>query len=464
MIKDLEFDKKDPFKGSSAMISRDQFFDKILPWTLMAFLIMTHLLVILGIELAHDEAYYWLYSKNLDWGYFDHPPMVAWIIKTTSWLGGEVGVRLGFLAGLVASGFLLQSLIPQENRWLWWLGLNIFPLISFSGLFALPDGALVFFSAFWIWALKYSLDRDNLKGALIIALATALLFYSKYHGIFYLIATIIALPHLVLKKNFWISAFVALILYAPHIHWQWAHEFSTFRYHFIERPKIGIGWKQPLEFLGVNFIIVGLLVAPHLWSLFFKRVATNSFEKSLKAMTCFILLFFLYSTLSKKMEANWTVAAGLSFLLFVCLKRNSLKQSSFFKAMGLLSLSIVLAAKIILVFPRLTSIKRVGEFHGWRSWAQSIASNNPDCLIAANRYQYAAKLSFYLGKEVSALNVRSRKNQFDYWDRSYMQNQTLCWVAEQDLFPGQDLVDPLGQKLTLVKGIPFELIMSYRGI
>ena len=32
-------------------------------------------------ELAHDEAYYWMYSKYLSWGYFDHPPMIALIIK-----------------------------------------------------------------------------------------------------------------------------------------------------------------------------------------------------------------------------------------------------------------------------------------------------------------------------------------------------------------------------------------------
>jgi len=25
------------------------------------------------LELHFDEAYYWLYSRNLDWGYFDHP-------------------------------------------------------------------------------------------------------------------------------------------------------------------------------------------------------------------------------------------------------------------------------------------------------------------------------------------------------------------------------------------------------
>lgn len=421
-------------------------------------------MVILETELSYDEAYYWLYSKKIDWGYFDHPPMVAWIIKSTSWLGGEIGVRLGFVLGLVGSGVLLQGLIPKENRWLWWLCLNIFPLIIFSGLFAVPDGGLVFFSAFWIWGLKYFLDNDNFKGALIVALASALLLYSKYHGIFYIIATIVALPHLIFKRNFWISAFFTLFLYFPHIYWQWNHDFSTLRYHFSERPRIDIGWKQPLDFIGLNFIFAGLFVAPYLWLSFFKRIATNSFERSLKAMTLLILAFFLYSTISKKMEVNWTVAAGISLLFFVCLKRNNFKQNRIFHFLGLLSLIIVFAAKIILIAPTLSSIKRVGELHGWKSWAQSIEANTLDCIIAANRYQYASKLSFYLGKEVSALNIRSRSNQFDYWDRSYMKNKKICWIAEQDIFQGEELVDPTGQKLTLVKGILFEHIMSYKEI
>ncbi len=24
-----------------------------------------------------DEAYYWLWSERLQWGYFDHPPLIA---------------------------------------------------------------------------------------------------------------------------------------------------------------------------------------------------------------------------------------------------------------------------------------------------------------------------------------------------------------------------------------------------
>ena len=31
--------------------------------------------------LNNDEAYYWMYSKYLDWGFFDHPPVIALMIK-----------------------------------------------------------------------------------------------------------------------------------------------------------------------------------------------------------------------------------------------------------------------------------------------------------------------------------------------------------------------------------------------
>ena len=47
-----------------------------------------------GTELFDDEAYYWVYSKFLDWGYFDHPPMIAVLIKIGYFIfPSELGVR-----------------------------------------------------------------------------------------------------------------------------------------------------------------------------------------------------------------------------------------------------------------------------------------------------------------------------------------------------------------------------------
>jgi len=164
------------------------------------------------------------------------------------------------------------------------------------------------------------------------------------------------------------------------------------------------------------------------------------------------------------MEANWTVAAGISLLVFVCLKPNNFKMNKSFLSLAAISLLLVLVAKVGLISPGLLPIKRIAEFHGWQEWAKDIESKDDDCIITANRYQYAAKLSFYLGKDVTSLNISSRKNQFDYWDRSHLKGKTICWLAEQDILPGETILTPTGQKLTFVKGVPFELIMSYKGI
>ncbi len=45
-------------------------------------------------NLTNDEAYYWVYSLRLDWGYFDHPPVVALFVRLGYlFFNNEFGVR-----------------------------------------------------------------------------------------------------------------------------------------------------------------------------------------------------------------------------------------------------------------------------------------------------------------------------------------------------------------------------------
>src|SRR5580700_4295525 len=46
--------------------------------------------------LTFDEAYYWMWSKHLAFGYYDHPPGVAFVIRAGTAIAGdtELGVRL----------------------------------------------------------------------------------------------------------------------------------------------------------------------------------------------------------------------------------------------------------------------------------------------------------------------------------------------------------------------------------
>ena len=61
------------------------------------------------LELYADEAQYWRWGQNLDWGYYSKPPMIAWMIHiSTSFLGDSEGA-IRFFAPVfhgIASFFL----------------------------------------------------------------------------------------------------------------------------------------------------------------------------------------------------------------------------------------------------------------------------------------------------------------------------------------------------------------------
>ncbi len=57
---------------------------RILFWLLLAMITLFRLAFANSIGLGVDESHYFLYSRHLAWGYFDHPPMVAWLARLTS--------------------------------------------------------------------------------------------------------------------------------------------------------------------------------------------------------------------------------------------------------------------------------------------------------------------------------------------------------------------------------------------
>jgi 4-amino-4-deoxy-L-arabinose transferase-like glycosyltransferase len=156
---------------------------KMLNFTLIPILLI-HFWIAAHFELSHDEAYYWLYSRNLDWGFFDHPPVVGLIIKLYSFLPkSELSVRAGFILLQMACVLLLMNLVNKSRQWMA-VGLFFaFPLASFAGLFALPDLPLLFMTSVYCFFLKRYLEKEDPYSILGLGLSIPLLLYSKYHGI-----------------------------------------------------------------------------------------------------------------------------------------------------------------------------------------------------------------------------------------------------------------------------------------
>ena len=419
----------------------------LLPVLIVQFWIAAHF------ELSHDEAYYWLYSRNLDWGFFDHPPVVGVIIKLFSFLPkSELSVRAGFILLQMASVYLVMGLVNKSRQWVALLLFFAFPLASFAGLFALPDLPLLFMTTVYCFYLKRYLEREDNISIIGLGVCIPLLLYSKYHGILLLFFTLIALPKLFKRKSFYLITIISLILFLPHLFWQYQHNFSTLRYHFLERPKANFQFSRLLEYTGAQIFLAGLFAGPIVWWTLFKGLAVSEFQRALKFISFGTVLFFFVSIFSKKFEANWTIFLTIPLILLSA--ESPLWEKRWPRGILMGSVVLVFGIRFLLVVdPATVGIKRLNEFHGWKNWALSVQEKCQHPILA-NTYQMASKLSFYLDQPVHALNYGSRKNQFDYWtpDTHYYLTPEVCYVTDKGEFPGEVLPSPDGKNLKLVQG------------
>lgn len=411
-------------------------------------------IVAAGFGLSHDEAYYWLFSRHLDVGYFDHPPFVAAVIALFSFLPHhEFSVRAGFILLQAGTLIILFKLIDRA----YWRNAFIlffsFPLASYAGLLALPDMPLLFMTAAYFYFLKEFLAKKK-SGVWMLGIVIPLLLYAKYHGILLVFFTIIAVPRIVLRKDFWVVAFLSLVLFAPHIWWQKENNFPTLKYHFLERPSSEFSLKRIFDYLGTQVLLSGLLCGPILLWQLIKFRARDSFQRVLVFSSWGILGFFLLSTISKKVEANWTISVAVPFIIL--LASSDIWNKRWARMFLGASFAIVLSVRLVFLFPQLP-IKRIHEFHGWDKWAKTVSEKCGDLKIMANSYQIASKLSFYLERDIGALNYRSRKNQFDFW--KWNLSGDVCYITDKSQFTGESITTPENKVLQIVKNLTVEELL-----
>ena len=379
-------------------------------------------------NLLFDEAYYWKYQTQLDWGYFDHPPMIAWLIKPGYTLfGNELGVRFSIILLLLLMIYLLEYLVRPKNLKLFYALISSIAIFHFIGFLALPDLPLLFFTTTFFIAYNHYLKKDSFKNNVFLAIAIALLLYTKYHGILVVFFTVLSNIKLFRKRSFWVVTAIALLLYLPHILWQYDHDWASFRFHLIERRYNDYEALFTFEYLIAQPIISGPLVGiPLIW-FFFKTKPKTNFQNALKYTGIGVYVFFFISSFKGHVESNWTFTALIPLILlgYDGIEKSQ-KTTSYIYRTFPISLILILAIRFYLLYdflPNSWDVKT--EFHQWKSWAKTIKNHTEGkTVIFANSYQKASFYEFYSGDpSYSFNNVWGRKNQFSIWDIT--QNQ--CW-------------------------------------
>lgn len=370
-------------------------------------------------ELQDDEAYYWVYSQYLDWGYFDHPPMIGLLIKMGyAIFPNELGVRLFPLLLNLLSLVIIEKLIDKKNWLLFYIIALSMAVIQVAGFIAVPDIPLIFFTALFFLFYKNFITKSSLTNSVLLGFSIALLFYSKYHAVLIVLFVILSNLKLFTKYHIYIAGMVALLLFAPHLWWQYQHDWVSFRYHLFESNVNAYKPSFTLNYIAGQFLLPGPIAGFILLPAAILYKTKNQTERALKFMMAGIYLFFLLSSFRGKVEGNWTSPA---FVAIIVLAHQFLLdkirwQKWLFKLLPI-TLILVLLVRIILI-EDIVPLKAVKErYHSWKAWPKEMYKRTEGLpIVFSNSYQRASKYWFYSGQMTYSLNQhKERKNNYNFW-------------------------------------------------
>ncbi len=294
------------------------------PLIALSFLTLARLAVAAAMPLAPDEAYYWVWSRDLAPGYLDHPPMVAlWIWAGTALLGdGALGVRL--LAPLSAAlGSILlaragEDLLPGRHAGLIAAGLlNATLLFGVGAVTMTPDTPVLLFWTAALWALGRLVATGQAHWWLVAGGAIGLAATSKYTGLllgFGVLVWVLAVPAMrpwLRRPAPWLGGMLAVLVFAPVLAWNAAHGWASFAkqggragvFDFARAPQfLGelIGGQ-----LGLATPVIAVLCAAGM-VLAGRRLRDRDPAWSLlAALSLLPALLFLEHALGDRVQANW---------------------------------------------------------------------------------------------------------------------------------------------------------------
>ncbi len=378
-------------------------------------------------ELFDDEAYYWVYSQFPAWGYFDHPPMIAIMIKTGyAIFKSELGVRLLVVLANAATIFLISKLIDDRNDKLFYAIALSVAVGHIGGIIAVPDVPLLFFVTLFFLMYRRFLDNMSWPNCLMLGISIALMLYTKYHGVLIVLFTLLSNLKLFTRYQTYIAGIVSLVLFAPHLHWQYVHNFPSVQYHLFERNASAYQLEYTSEYLVAQLALAGPFVG---WLLIWSAIRYKTMspvEKALQYTLIGFYIFFLISTVKGRVEANWTLPAfvGLIVLGHQYLKDKPHVTKWVYRSLPL-TLFLVLLMRIYMMID-VERMRKIGkdEFHRNTEWTAIIsqkARGRP--VVFVDSYQRPSKYWFYQQDPALGLNTPDyRRNNYDFWpiEESYI--------------------------------------------
>jgi hypothetical protein len=376
------------------------------------------------LEIHADEAYYWLYSRFLDWGYFDHPPMVALFIRAgDTIIHSEFGIRIMTVLASTLSMYVLWLIVKRygaQAKWFILVASGIF-IFHLYGFMTTPDAPLFLFTVLFYYIYQRYAVEDNYKWALLLVLVITGLLYSKYHGILLVGFTVLSDLTLFKRKTFWLIAILSVVLYLPHILWQAHHGYPSVNYHLFEQSTHHYNFWLTWTYFPGQLLMAGPLVG---WFLFYSAFAAkvkDAFTRCLMVNCIGTYLFFLISSSRGEVQPQWTLIGFAPLVILTVIRFKQVeKRRVWFERLAMVNIILIVLVRVLIITasPLIRKIGQVKSLYGFREWAQTIHQKVGDnYVIMDDGFQNAAKYDFYANstKGFAYDNRYYRLTQFDIW-------------------------------------------------
>ncbi len=376
------------------------------------------------LELQGDEAYYWLYSRYLDWGYFDHPPMVALFIRIgDSIMHTELGLRLTTVFTSTASLYLLWVILKKYNVdalafVLVLSGVFIFHIYGFT---TTPDAPLFFFTVLFYFFYQQYLEKDKWWLSVLLAVTVACLLYSKYNGILVVGFTLLANVKLLKRPSFWLIVVLAVGLYVPHILWQAQHGYPSINYHLFERSSDKYSIVNSFSYLPGQLLMAGPLIGWFVFYTAFNTKIKDVFIRCLMVNCVGTLVFFFISSAKGEVQPQWTFILFAPLVMLALIRfRQKGGWPKWLLPLAIVNVSIIVIVRVIIIlgFGFARTYGHLKSYYGFKEWANVVKQKAGDnYVLMIEGFQNPSKYDYYTNSlKCFAYDTRYyRLTQFDIW-------------------------------------------------
>lgn len=404
--------------------------------------------------LKYEEAYYWNYSQHPELSYFDHPPMVAWLIGAFTSLGGssELWVRLPAILLFVGSMVLVHRVARDLFDSRVALGavvlMNLLPVFEWYSILILPDAPLLFFWCLGLFAGHRLVQSGDPRWWWVIGVATGFGCVSKYPAALIPFGTMLYLGFQrrwkeLLSPHMFGAAVLAAVLFTPVILWNAENDWASLAYQGASRMGEATSFQDRFGGSALNQL---LMLGPFgIFAIAWAVIAglRRWREPRFLFLLCWCVPFLglmLFVATRRLVQMNWPIpgyVAAVVLLAALWLERDTLWRRVA-AAIVLIPAGLIAFLPWLATFFEIGALNRADDFNGWVPMAQRVqelqaAMPQPSrTFLAGHGYQAASEIAYYtrqphrtlsnnvLGDEAKGYDFWEEPAAFQGWDAIYM--------------------------------------------